>query len=105
MFSSEYNKNFEECNCCFMKQKSRAVLMISWLVLRLRWSLIFAQQSLVAGGIQRGWAKPGIIHFARQPRQLPLERWSFDESRGAYLYSHPAAESLHVCFLPEISRN
>lgn len=79
--------------------------MISWLVLRLRWSLIFVQQSFIAGGIQRGWGKPGIIQFTRQHRQFPLARWSFDESRGAYLYADQDEGAINICFLPEISSN
>jgi len=78
---------------------------MSWLVLRLRWSLIFLQQSFISGGIQRGWAKPGIIFFTRQHRQFPLERWSFDESRGVYLYADQTDKAINICFLPESSRN
>lgn len=88
-----------------MKQKSRAVLLVSWLVLRLRWSLIFVQHSFVTGGIQRGWTKPGIIHFTRQHRHLPLERWSFDGPRGIYLYADQVETAINICFLPERSNN
>ena len=88
-----------------MRQKSRAVLMISWLVLRLRWSLIFVQQSFIAGGIQRGWGKPEIIQFTHQHRQFPLARWSFEGRRGAYLHLDQAEKAINVCFLPENSRN
>jgi hypothetical protein len=88
-----------------MRQKSRLVLVASWLVLRLRWSLIFLRTSLDNGGIQRWWSTPGIILFSRRHNQFPLDRWSFEEQRSAYLHSSPTAESLRVCFLPEISQN
>lgn len=79
--------------------------MMSWLVLRLRWSLIFVQQSFVTGGILRGWVKPGIIQFARQPRHLPLERWNFDEARGVYLYANQVETAINICLLPERCNN
>ena len=88
-----------------MKQKSRTLLLISWLVLRLRWSLIFVQQSFVMGGLLRGWAKPGIIQFTRQPQHLPLERWSFDESRGVYLYADQVETAINIYLLPERCNN
>ncbi len=88
-----------------MKEKTRAFLIVSWLVLRLRWSLIFLQQSFISGGVQRGWDKPGIIFFTRQHRQFPLARWSFEASRGAYLYADQTEKAINICFLPESSRN
>jgi hypothetical protein len=88
-----------------MKEKTRALLIVSWLVLRLRWSLIFLQQSFTLGGIQRGGTKPGIIFFTRQHRQFPLARWNFETSHGAYLYADQTEKAISVCFLPESSRN
>jgi hypothetical protein len=88
-----------------MRQKSRLVLVASWLVLRLRWSLIFLRTSLDNGGLERWWATPGFILYSYRHNQFPLERWSFDEQRSAYIHSSPNAESLRVCFLPEISQN
>jgi len=88
-----------------MKQKSRLLFIMSWLVLRLRWSLVFLQKSLSNGGAQRWWAKPGIILYSRQQGRFPLDRWHCNETRSAYLYSNPTAESLTILLFPEISRN
>jgi len=88
-----------------MKQKSRLLFIASWLVLRLRWSLIFLQKSLSNADAPRWWAKPGIILYTRRQKRLPLDCWSFDENRRAYVYSDPSLESMRVCFLPESSRN
>jgi hypothetical protein len=88
-----------------MKQKSRLLFIASWLVLRLRWSLIFLQKSLSNAGAPRWWAKPGIILYTRQPKRFPLDCWSFDENRQVYVYSDPSLESMRVCFMPELSRN
>jgi hypothetical protein len=88
-----------------MKQKSRLFLITSWLVLRLRWSLAFLRISASDGTLQRLWTQPGIILFSRQHLRFPLDRWCFDEQRGAYLYSAQQEESVRVCLLPKISRN
>jgi hypothetical protein len=88
-----------------MKQKSRLLLIASWLVLRLRWSLIFLQKSLSSAGAPRGWAKPGIILYTRRQKGFPLDCWSYDENRQVYVYSDPSPESMRVCLLPEWSRN
>ncbi|MDZ7362756.1 MAG: hypothetical protein ONB46_18815 [candidate division KSB1 bacterium] len=88
-----------------MKQKSRLLFIASWLVLQLRWSLIFLQKSLSNAGATRWWAKPGIILYTRRQKRFPLGCWSFDENRQAYIYSDPSIESMRVCFMPELSRN
>lgn len=88
-----------------MKQKSRLFFITSWLVLRLRWSLAFLRMPVSYATLERLWSQPGIILFSRQHRQFPLDRWCFDEQRGAYLYSPKPEEPVHVCHLPEISRN
>jgi hypothetical protein len=88
-----------------MKQKSRFLIVASWLVLRLRWSLIFIRRSLLNGGRENLWAKPEIILFARQYRRFPLDDWTFDEHGAAYIYSCETEKSLRLCLLPEISRN
>jgi hypothetical protein len=88
-----------------MKQKSRFLIVASWLVLRLRWSLIFIRRSLSNGGRENLWTKPGIILFARQYRQFPLDSWNFDKHCAAYIYSRETEKSLRVCLLPEISCN
>ncbi len=88
-----------------MKQKSRLFFIASWLVLRLRWSLWFLRASVSNGALQRWWSKPGIILFSRQHGQFPLDRWCFEEQRGAYLYSAQSEEPVRVCLLPKISPN
>lgn len=88
-----------------VKQKSRLLFITSWLILRLQWSLVFLRRSLAKGGEERWENKPGIILFRRQRDPFPLERWSFAEQRGSYLYAHPQEESFSICTLPEISRN
>jgi hypothetical protein len=88
-----------------MKQKSRLLFIAWWLVLRLRWSLIFLQKSLSNAGALRWWAKPGIILYTSRPKRFPLDCWSFDENRQVYVYSDPSPESMRVCFMPELSRN
>ncbi|MDZ7292789.1 MAG: hypothetical protein ONB44_23750 [candidate division KSB1 bacterium] len=87
-----------------MKQKSRLLFVTSWLVLRLRWSLAFLQ-AVSQVTLQRLWSRPGIILFSHQDYRFPLDRWVFDEQRGAYLFSARPEEPLRICLLPEISQN
>jgi hypothetical protein len=87
-----------------MIQKSRLLFIMSWLMLRLHWSLIFLQASVSKALLQRSWIKPGIILFARQHDRFPTDCWHFDGHRSAYLYVE-AEKPLLVYFLPEYSSN
>jgi len=83
-----------------MKQKSLIFLVASWLVVRLRMSILTSRLVLHHLLIQ-----PAIILVARRENRLPAERWIFDQERAHIVVMSSSHEPIHVRALPKIGRN